>query len=70
VNGLLVAERDDEGLANALIKMVQDPARWIAMGASASKTVEAEFAQPRQVESLESVYFEVMESPKGKKGTE
>src|SRR3981081_3080090 len=64
VNGLLVAERDDEGLANALLKMVEDPARWITMGESASKTVAAEFAQPRQVESLESVYFEVMESAK------
>jgi glycosyltransferase involved in cell wall biosynthesis len=70
VNGLLVPERDDEGLANSLLKMVQDPARWKTMGASASKTVAAEFAQPRQVESLESAYFEVMEGAKGEKGKE
>jgi colanic acid/amylovoran biosynthesis glycosyltransferase len=70
VNGLLVPERDDEGLANSLLKMVQDPACWKTMGASASETVAAEFAQARQVDSLESAYFEVMEVAKGKKGTE
>jgi colanic acid/amylovoran biosynthesis glycosyltransferase len=75
VNGLLVPERDDEGLANSLLKMVEDPAGWKIMGASASETVAAEFAQPRQVESLESAYFEAIdqwrrESAKGKEGTE
>jgi colanic acid/amylovoran biosynthesis glycosyltransferase len=61
VNGLLVPERDDEGLATSLFKMVEEPARWIAMGASASQTVATEFAQPRQIESLESAYFEAIE---------
>ena len=61
VNGLLVPERDDEGLAKSLFRMVQDPACWKAMGASASQTVAKEFAQPRQTESLESAYFEAIE---------
>ena len=61
VNGLLVSERDDEGLAVSLSKMVQDPARWKAMGASASQTVATDFAQPHQVERLEAAYFEAIE---------
>jgi colanic acid/amylovoran biosynthesis glycosyltransferase len=61
VSGLLLPERDDEGLANALCKLVKDPARWTAMGAAASETVAREFAQPRQIESLESAYFEAIE---------
>ena len=61
VNGLLVPERDDEGLAKSLLKLVQDPALWKALGASASRTVTMEFAQPRQIESLESAYFEAIE---------
>ena len=61
VNGLLVSERDDEGLAVSLSKMVQDPARWKAMGASASQTVATDFAQPHQVECLEAAYFEAIE---------
>jgi colanic acid/amylovoran biosynthesis glycosyltransferase len=60
VNGLLVAERDDAGLANALCKLVNDPARWEAMGAAAAKTVAREFSQPHQIESLEAAYFEAM----------
>jgi colanic acid/amylovoran biosynthesis glycosyltransferase len=61
VNGLLVSERDDDGLANSLFKLVEDPARWRTLGASASNTVATEFAQPRQIESLESAYFEAIE---------
>jgi colanic acid/amylovoran biosynthesis glycosyltransferase len=61
VNGLLVPERDDKGLATSLFKMVEEPARWRAMGASASQTVATEFAQPRQIESLESAYLEAIE---------
>jgi glycosyltransferase involved in cell wall biosynthesis len=61
LNGLLVPERDVEGLAKSLFEMTQDPARWKAMGACASQTAAAEFAQPRQIDSLESAYFEAME---------
>ena len=61
INGALVPERDDEGLARSLFKMVEDPARWRAMGASASQTVALEFAQSRQIECLEAAYFEAIE---------
>ena len=61
VNGLLVAERDEEGLANSLFRMTRDPARWREMGARASETVATEFAQQRQIEALESAYLEAIE---------
>jgi len=75
LNGLLVAEGDDQGLAASLFRMVEDPVRWRAMGAAASETVAREFSQPRQIELLESAYFEAIEqwnkkSTEEKKGTE
>jgi hypothetical protein len=36
------------------------------MGASASQTVASEFAQPRQIEALESAYGEAIEQWKQK----
>jgi colanic acid/amylovoran biosynthesis glycosyltransferase len=61
LNGLLVAERDDEGLAKSLFAMTQNPARWKAMGAAASELVATEFTQQAQILSLESAYFEAIE---------
>jgi colanic acid/amylovoran biosynthesis glycosyltransferase len=61
LNGLLVPERDEEGLTRSLLTMVQEPDRWSAMGAAGSKTVAAEFSQAHQIEALESVYFEAIE---------
>jgi colanic acid/amylovoran biosynthesis glycosyltransferase len=61
VNGLLVPERDHEMLTSSLCKLVENPARWTEMSVAASRTVAAEFAQPRQVEVLESAYFEAIE---------
>jgi colanic acid/amylovoran biosynthesis glycosyltransferase len=60
-NGLLVAERDFDGLTASLLTIADDPARWKSMGVSASKTVATEFAQARQIESLESAYLEAIE---------
>jgi hypothetical protein len=48
-------------LTRSLFRLVEDPARWQAMGAAASKTVAVEFAQARQIESLEAAYFEAVE---------
>ena len=61
LNGFLVPERNHEMLANSLSKLAQNSDRWKEMGAAASRTVAAEFAQPRQVEALESAYFEAIE---------
>jgi colanic acid/amylovoran biosynthesis glycosyltransferase len=61
VSGLLVPERDHERLANSLIALVENPIRWQEMGRAASRMVTAEFAQSRQIEILESVYFEAIQ---------
>jgi colanic acid/amylovoran biosynthesis glycosyltransferase len=61
LNGFLVPERNYEMLANSLCNLVENQARWAEMGAAASRTVAAEFAQPRQVEALESAYFEAID---------
>jgi colanic acid/amylovoran biosynthesis glycosyltransferase len=61
LNGFLVPERNHEMLANSLCQLVENQARWTEMGAAASRTVAVEFAQSRQVEALESAYFEAMD---------
>jgi colanic acid/amylovoran biosynthesis glycosyltransferase len=61
VHGYLISERDHEALTNSLFKLVQNPARWTEMGAAASRAVAAGFAQPGQIEALESTYFEAIE---------
>jgi colanic acid/amylovoran biosynthesis glycosyltransferase len=61
VSGSLVPERDVEGLTASLLRIVENPDRWIAMGAAASDAVAVKFAQPHQIESLESAYSEAIE---------
>jgi colanic acid/amylovoran biosynthesis glycosyltransferase len=61
VSGLLVPERDVEGLTASLFRIVENPARWVAMGAAASEAVAVKFAQSHQIESLEAAYFEAIE---------
>jgi colanic acid/amylovoran biosynthesis glycosyltransferase len=61
LNGLLVSERDVNGLTNSLLTIAGDQARWQSMGFAASQTVAREFAQPLQIESLESAYLEAIE---------
>jgi colanic acid/amylovoran biosynthesis glycosyltransferase len=67
LNGLLVSERDINGLTASLVTIAKDPVRWKTMGASASQTVASEFAQPRQIEALESAYGEAIEQWKQKR---
>jgi glycosyltransferase involved in cell wall biosynthesis len=59
-NGFLVPERDDKGLADAMVKLVSEPDLWLRFGAAASKQVANEFEQRRQVEALESYYLEAI----------
>jgi colanic acid/amylovoran biosynthesis glycosyltransferase len=61
VSGLLVPERDVEGLTASLFSIVENAPRWIAMGAAASEAVAVKFAQRHQIESLEAAYFEAIE---------
>jgi colanic acid/amylovoran biosynthesis glycosyltransferase len=61
LNGFLTAERDDAALTESLFKLARDPALWRKMGQAASQAVRREFEQTRQIETLESAYFEAME---------
>ncbi len=54
--GLLVAERDVEGLAAALETLLAAPSTWAAMGRAARAHVEANFSIRTQVARLESHY--------------
>jgi colanic acid/amylovoran biosynthesis glycosyltransferase len=43
VSGLLVAERDEAGLADALERLAREPGRWAAMGRAGRAKVEMEY---------------------------
>jgi glycosyltransferase involved in cell wall biosynthesis len=60
VSGKLVAERDHEALANALIDIVQDRQLLARLAHGGSDAVRQKFDQPLQVRNLEDVYLRAM----------
>lgn len=56
--GWLVAERNHDALAAAMLRMADAPERWQAMGRAASASVRVDFEQGAQIERLESYYDE------------
>jgi colanic acid/amylovoran biosynthesis glycosyltransferase len=58
VSGLLVAERDSDGLARELIGLSEDRVRYAAMGAAAVRRVAEEFDLRAQTRKLEAIYAE------------
>ena len=56
--GLLVPERDDEALFQAMCQMTDEADRLYILGDAASRAVRAEFEQGKQIEKLESYYDE------------
>jgi glycosyltransferase involved in cell wall biosynthesis len=60
-SGLLVAERDATGLADAMRECTAaDGARWRAMGAAAAAEVRQKFEPAAQIAALEAVYREAL----------
>jgi glycosyltransferase involved in cell wall biosynthesis len=59
VNGLIVRS-DLEGLADAVIRLLDDPARRARLARGAATTPLAEWDAPRMGERLEAVYAEVI----------
>ena len=55
-NGLLVPPRDARALADAIMALVDDPVRRVAMGAAGRRLVETEFADARIHEETLRVY--------------
>ena len=60
VSGLLVEERDADGLRDHLLALAAEPARWTAMGEAAARSVRAEFEAGAAIARLEDVYLEAM----------
>jgi colanic acid/amylovoran biosynthesis glycosyltransferase len=61
LSGFLVAEGDFDALAGTLVNMVDDPDRWLSVGASASRQVAESFSVREQIKALEACYFEALE---------
>jgi colanic acid/amylovoran biosynthesis glycosyltransferase len=57
VSGILVNERDDRALGDALIDCAKDSARLAAMGRAASESVAKNFNQTEQTSRLEEIYL-------------
>ena len=57
-SGLLVGERDADGLAAAMDKMASNHDLYSAISAGAARTIAEGFEQKKQIQSLESCYAE------------
>jgi colanic acid/amylovoran biosynthesis glycosyltransferase len=62
VDGILVPERDEPALYEALLKLASQPDTWRLMGTQASRSVAQNFEQQHQIGKLEAVYAEAIET--------
>src|ERR1700733_2754813 len=60
VDGILVPERDEPALYQALLKLAAQPDLWRQMGKQASRSVAENFEQGQQIGRLEAVYTEAL----------
>ena len=60
ISGLLTPERDAPALAQSLLTLAHDPARYTAMSQAASARVSAGFALTVQAHALEAIYREAI----------
>jgi colanic acid/amylovoran biosynthesis glycosyltransferase len=56
-SALLAPERDSEALAACLMKLLDAPERWSAMGRAGRRFIEEHHDAPSQVARLEELYF-------------
>ena len=61
VSGLLVAERDAEALAQAMLHLAANPGVYAEMSAAAARRVASEFALAAQAQILEQIYQEALD---------
>lgn len=61
VTGLLVPERDREGLHRSLLDLTSSEDRWRTMGAAAAADVRRNFESAQQIANLEAAYDEARE---------
>lgn len=60
LDGLLVRERDEPALCEALLKLTSQPDLWRQMGKQASRSVAENFEQGQQIVRLEAAYGEAL----------
>jgi glycosyltransferase involved in cell wall biosynthesis len=60
LDGLLVPERDELALHEALLKLTSQPDLWRQMGKQASRSVAENFEQGQQIVRLEAAYAEAL----------
>ncbi len=65
VDGILVPERDETALYEALLQLARQPDLWRQLGKQASQSVAQNFEQQQQIKNLEAVYAEAIESGRG-----
>ena len=61
VSGVIVAERDANGLAEAALKLTENPEAWKQMGIEARKAIERKFSPEAQRDQLEGIYTQLVE---------
>jgi len=60
-SGILVPERDVDGLTEAFRRLTTEDGLWEAMGNSAADDVRVRFGRDEQTANLENIYFELLE---------
>jgi glycosyltransferase involved in cell wall biosynthesis len=58
--GLLIAPHDDRALADAIVRLIDDPARARRMGIAGRQRVQRHYALEQFVSSIQTVYGELL----------
>lgn len=66
--GILVNERDRQGLIEAMFRLLKNHELWRAMSRQASEDVTANFESSIQIGKLENAYFEAIQLHSSKRG--
>jgi colanic acid/amylovoran biosynthesis glycosyltransferase len=62
VTGLLVAERDRDGLFDSMVRLTTEPGLWPKMSRAAAEDIRENFESRAQITKLEDIYFEAAAS--------
>lgn len=68
--GLLVPERDTDGLFHHMRRLADEPGVWEALGAAAAADVRENFEHAAQIEKLESYYAEAVQMGRPRPATD